>query len=91
MARWRPEAADALLNLHHRPALAPPPGTPARCGELAARSLQASAIVELALEDDGGALSAAEAALRRESLLPLGAAARRGLVAACSPEVWPDE
>jgi hypothetical protein len=91
VARWRPEAADALLNLHHRPAVAPPPGTPARCCELAARSLQASAIVELALEDDGGALSAAEAALRRESLLPLGTAARRGLVAACSPEVWPDE
>ena len=90
VARWRPEAADALLNLHHRPALAPPPGTPGRCGELAARSLQASAIVELALEDDGGALSAAQAALRRESLRPLGAAARRGLVAACSPEVWPE-
>jgi len=91
VARWRPEAADALLNLHHRPALAPPPGTPGRCGELAARSLQASAIVELALEDDGGALSAAQAALRRDSLRPLGAAARRGLVAACSPEVWPDQ
>ena len=35
------------------------------------------------------ALSAAEATRRRESLQPLGAAARRGLVAACSPEVWP--
>jgi hypothetical protein len=90
VARWRPEAADALMNLHHRPALAPPPGTPPRCGELAARALQALAIVDLALEDDGGALSAAQAALRRESLRPLGAAARRGLVAACSPEVWPE-
>ena len=90
VARWRPEAADALMNLHHRPALAPPPGTPARCAELAARSLQALAIVDLALEDDGGALSVAQASLRRESLQPLGAAARRGLVAACSPEVWPE-
>jgi hypothetical protein len=90
VARWRPGAADALMNLHHRPALEPPPGTPGRCGELAARSLQALAIVDLALEDDGGALSAAQAALRRESLQPLGAAARRGLVAACSPEAWPD-
>ncbi len=78
------------MNLHHRPPLAPPPGTPARCVELAARSLQALAIVDLALEDDGGALSAAQATLRRESLHPLGAAARRGLVAACSPEVWPE-
>jgi hypothetical protein len=90
VARWRPEAADALLNLHHRPALAPPAGTPGRCGDLAARSLQALAIVDLALEDDGGAVSAAEAAVRRAALQPLGAAARRGLVAACSPEVWPD-
>ena len=90
VARWRPEAADALMNLHHRPALAPPPGTPPRCAELAARSLQALAIVDLALEDDGGALSAAQAAQRRETLQPLGTAARRGLVAACSPEVWPE-
>ena len=90
IARWRPEAADALMNLHHRPALVPPPGTPGRCGELAARSLQALAIVDLALDDDGGALSAAQAALRREALHPLGAAARRGLVAACSPEAWPE-
>jgi hypothetical protein len=48
------------------------------------------AIVDLALEDDGGTLSATQAGLRRESLQPLGAAARRGLVAACSPEVWPE-
>jgi hypothetical protein len=90
VARWRPEAADALMGLHRPPALAPPPGTPPRCAELAARALQARAIVDLALEDDGGALSAAETADRRAALQPLGAAARRGLVAACSPEVWPD-
>jgi hypothetical protein len=90
VAQWRPEAADALMNLHHAPSLKPPPGTPDRCVNLAARALQARAIVELALEDDGGALSAAEIAARRAALQPLGAAARRGLVAACSPEVWPD-
>jgi hypothetical protein len=90
VARWRPEAADALMNLHHPPRLRPPPGTPGRCVELAARSLQAGAIVALALEDDGGAVSAAEIALRRSALQPLDAAARRGLVAACSPEVWPE-
>jgi len=88
VARWRPEAADALMNLHHPPPLRPPPGTPARCVELAARSLQARAIVALALEDDGGAVSSAEAEMRRSALQPLAAAARRGLVAACSPEVW---
>jgi hypothetical protein len=89
VARWRPEAADALLNLHHAPRLRPPPGVPSRCADLAARALQARGIVELALEDDGGALSSAEIAARRAALEPLGAAARRGLVAACSPEVWP--
>jgi hypothetical protein len=90
VARWRPEAADALMNLHRRPQLASAPGTPDRCVELAARALQAGAIAELALEDDGGAVSAVEADLRRAALTPLASAARRALVAACSPEVWPE-
>jgi hypothetical protein len=91
VARWRPEAADALMNLHHPPTLQPPPGTPPRCVELAARALQARAIADLALEDDGGALGAGKAAARQAALASLGAAARRGLVAACSPEVWPPD
>jgi hypothetical protein len=57
--------------------------------ELAARGLQAWAIVDLALEDDGGALSAYEIERRRSALRPLERSARRALVAACSPEVWP--
>lgn len=89
VARWRPEAADALMNLHHRPTVDAPLGTPARCVELAARGLQAWAIVDLALVDDGGAMSAYEAERRRILLQPLGRAARRAIVAACSPEVWP--
>lgn len=90
VARWRPEAADALMNLHHRPSLDAPLGTPPRCVDLAARGLQAWAIVDLALVDDGGALSSYEAERRRHLLQPLGRAARRAIVAACSPEVWPD-
>ncbi len=89
VARWRPEAADALMNLHHRPAVEAPLGTPPRCVDLAARGLQAWAIVDLALVDDGGALSSYEVEQRRGLLQPLGRAARRALVAACSPEVWP--
>ena len=87
VARWRPEVADRLMNLRHRPRLAAPPGVPPRCVELAARGLQALEIVELALVDDGGALTALEAESRRP-LLPLGRAAcgRR----AGSP-VWPPE
>jgi hypothetical protein len=90
VARWRPEVADRLMNLRHRPQVAPPPGVPARCAELAARALQAAEIVEIALEDDGGALSAYEIAARRQALLPLDRAARHALVAAGSPEAWPE-
>jgi len=89
VAKWRPEAADALMNLHHRPALEAPLGTPPRCADLAARGLQAWAIVDLALDDDGGALSSYEVQRRVGLLQPLGRAARRAVVAACSPEVWP--
>lgn len=90
VARWRPEAADALTNLHRRPTLDAPLGTPPRCVDLAARGLQAWAIVDLALADDGGALSSYEVERRRGLLQPLGRAARRAVVAACSPEVWPE-
>jgi hypothetical protein len=89
VARWRPEAADALMNLHHRPGLDAPLGTPPRCVDLAARGLQAWAIVDLALVDDGGALSSYEVERRRGLLQPLARTARRAIVAACSPEVWP--
>ena len=91
VARWRPEVADTLLNLRHREALHAPDGVPPRCVELAARALQANEIVELALEDDGGAITAAEIRARHEALLPLARAGRRALVAACSPEVWPPD
>lgn len=90
VARWRPEVADALMDLRHLPPLEPPLGTPPRCVELAARALRARGVVALALVDDGGAVTAYEAEQRRSALVPLDRAARRALVAACSPEVWPD-
>jgi hypothetical protein len=90
VARWRPEVADALMNLRHLPLLEPPLGTPPRCVDLVARGLQARAIVSLALVDDGGALTAYDAERRRSALVPLDRAARRALVAACSAEVWPE-
>lgn len=91
VARWRPEVADRLMNLRHRHDLDAPPGVPSRCVELAARGIQALEIVDLALEDDGGAITAAEIQARREALRPLARAGRRALVAACSPEVWPPD
>jgi hypothetical protein len=89
VARWRPEVADELLNLRRREPVHAPRGVPPRCAELASRGLQAIGIVDLALEDDGGAISAAEATARESALRPLARAGRRALVAACSPEVWP--
>lgn len=89
VARWRPEVADELLDLRHPRPVAAPPGIPDRCLDLAGRGLQAVTIVDLALEDDGGALSAAEIGRRRDALVPLERAGRRALVAAFSPEAWP--
>ncbi|TIC86523.1 hypothetical protein [Nocardioides sp. GY 10127] len=89
VARWRPEAADLLLNLRHRERVAGPPGVPARAVDLAVRGLQALEICDVALEDDGGAVSLGEAQARVEALRPLARAAREALVAAGSPEGWP--
>jgi hypothetical protein len=91
VARWRPEVADELMNLRRSPRLDAPPGTPPRCVELAGRALQAAGVVDLALADDGGAVSLGQAELRRAALRELATAARHALVAACSPEVWPPD
>lgn len=91
VARWRPDLADAVMDVRHVPQLDPPPGVPARCVGLAARALQCLAIVGLAADDLGAPVSASEMARRETALVPLDRAARRALVAACSPEVWPDE
>jgi hypothetical protein len=92
VARWRPEVADELMDLRRpRPASAPE-GTPPICVELAARGSHALRIVDLALADDGAAAGTAyEIELRRSALQPLARAGRRAVVAACSPEVWPDQ
>ncbi|MGA8845243.1 MAG: hypothetical protein WB471_01345, partial [Nocardioides sp.] len=68
VARWRPEIADRLMNLRHRPPLAAAPGVPSRCVDLAERGLQALEIADLALQDDGAALSVHEINQRRGSL-----------------------
>lgn len=90
VARWRPEVADLFLE-RRRPLPHAAPGTPVRCVELAGRALTARAIVDLALSDEGGAVSASETALRRDALLALDRSSRRALVAACSPEAWPPD
>lgn len=89
VARWRPEVADELHDLRSGVPLTAPPGTPARCIDLAGRALHLEHVAALALEDDGGAVSASEAAARRDALEPLERAARHALSAACAPDGWP--
>lgn len=89
VAKWRPEVADELMNLRRLSLPPAPAGTPAACVELAARGLQALAIVDLARYDDGGAVSSYEVAARWDALTALERAGRRAVVAAGSPEVWP--
>lgn len=89
VARWRPEVADALHDLRSAEPVPAPPGVPARCLDLAGRAVHLGWVVELALADDGAAVSASEMAARRDALLPLERAVRHALTAACSPDGWP--
>ena len=61
-----------------------PDGMAPRAVRLAGLAARCRTIVELALEDDGASITAAEADSRKEALRPLDHAARRGLVAACA-------
>lgn len=89
VSSWSPGAADELMNLRQVPVLPPVPGIDPAHLALAARATQAWRIVEVALRDHGGAVSATEMSRRQETLRTLDRAARRALVAACSPDVWP--
>lgn len=91
VARWRPEVADELHSLRGGDPLDAPPGVPRAAVDLARRAVHLLTVVDLALVDDGAALSASEATLRREAVVPLGRTARRALAAACSPDGWPPE
>jgi hypothetical protein len=91
VAAWRPEIADELIDLRAREPLAPPPGVPQRCVDLAGRALHLSRVLDLAATDDGAAVSSTEIARRREALRPLDHAVRLALTAAFSPDGWPDD
>lgn len=84
VARWRPEVADELMALRRHVDLVFPHGMAPRAVRLAGLAARCRTIVELALEDDGGSVTAFEADTRKEALRPLDHAARRGLVAACA-------
>lgn len=84
VARWRPEVADELMALRKPHDLALPAGTSDRASRMIGLASRCRTIVDLALADDGGAVSAYDASRRRDALVPLDQAARRALVAACS-------
>lgn len=84
VARWRPEVADELVSLRRGHHLTFPAGWDHRAVRVASLAARCRGVVELALDDDGGAITAGEADARRAALAPLDQAARRALVAACS-------
>lgn len=90
VAKWKPEIADALLDIRKigrsdGDDLAP--GYEPRAVKAAATARRCLAIAEAALEDDGAAITRVDADARRHAVLALASAARRALVAACSPPV----
>ena len=82
VARWRPEVADELMAIRRHVDLDLPLGVGARTARMLALAVRCRRIVDLALIDDGGAVTAHEADARRASLDPLDRAARRAVVAA---------
>jgi hypothetical protein len=84
VAHWRPEVADELIGLRRAVDLVFPAAMAPRAVRLASLATRCRTIVELALADDGGSVTAAQADARRAALLPLDSAARRALVAACT-------
>ncbi len=86
VARWRPEAAERWADLSAASLDGGefPPGLPTRAIAVLATGLRLRAVLELALEDDGGAVSGWEAGRRAEVLRRLDGVARRALSAAAS-------
>jgi hypothetical protein len=89
--RWRDDATDrvAALRRDRLPASALPPTAPQRSAAVLATALRVGAIVELAAEDDGGAVSLHEAQARRSALHGLDAVCRRAVTAAVNALLEP--
>jgi hypothetical protein len=86
VARWNPAVADAFLDLRSPITLDLPDGGSAESAAVLGTALRSRLIVELALDDDGGAISASEMQARRAALQPLDRASRLAISAACSTD-----
>jgi len=87
VARWREDASEriAMVRDGGLPRGAVPPGTPGRVVRVLGTAARVRAIVALAAEDDGAAVSGWEAAGRARTLRHVDQVARRAMVAACDP------
>ncbi|MFP5336045.1 MAG: hypothetical protein ACLGIV_12125 [Actinomycetes bacterium] len=84
VSRWREDAADRIVAVRDGGLLPDvlPPGTDPRVARVVATAARVRAIVELALEDDGAAVTGWEATRRAAALRDVDAVARRCLAAA---------
>lgn len=83
LGRDRPEAWREVGQAERRAGAQPlPPTLPSPAVALLRSAVRIAATLALAVEDDGAAVTAGEAAARREALAPLARAARVALVAA---------
>lgn len=89
VASWQPDIPDLLMNLVHRAGLRVPPGTPQDRTECLDRAVLCREIVDLALDDQGGSVTAYEIESRRRCLTELDRAARRAIVASASDSLTP--
>lgn len=93
VARWNPEAAEALAAIRtggdHAPPLAPCYSP--RAQRVATQAARLAAISALGLADDGGAITGWEADARRAALRDLERAVRRAQVAAYNSVAEPPD
>lgn len=91
VARWREDAADRLAAVRSG-SLAPgalPGSMPPRCAHVLATAARIRAIVALASEDDGAAVSGHEVTRRAEALRDLDSVCRRAMVTAANGILQP--
>ncbi len=94
VARWNPDVADALMNLRRdaRRGIDDtelPGSWPTRAREVLVRTRQLAALVHLAQQDTGGAVTAQEAVARDAVLRDLARVVRRARVAAYNAPAEP--
>lgn len=91
VGRWRDDAADRIAALRGGglPTGALPPSAPQRSAAVLATALRIGAIIELATEDDGGAVNLHQAQARRQALRGLDGVTRRAVTAAVNALLEP--